>query len=42
MTTMHRRITSWLRKGYPARAPRRGHCYLIALCGVDYAAAAKR
>lgn len=44
--TMHRRITpvataptrmaSWIRKDYPKSAPQRGHCYLLALCGVDY------
>lgn len=31
------RLASWIRKGYPRYAPDRGHCYLLALCGVDYA-----
>mgnify|MGYP003604204081 CR=1 FL=1 len=45
VTTMHRRISgavathnrmaSWIRRDYPKTAPDRGHCYLIALCGVD-------
>ena len=39
---MHRRIRSWFRNGYPEPAPRRGHCYLLALCGLDYAAKPKR
>ena len=45
---MHRKITRWFRKDYPASAPSRGHCYLLALCttaglgGADYAAAARR
>jgi|688.fasta_scaffold1402401_1 hypothetical protein len=38
-TTAHKRgrVASWLRKDYPRSAPDRGHSYLIALCGVDYA-----
>jgi hypothetical protein len=31
------RGVSWIRKGYPRCAPERGHSYLVALCGVDYA-----
>lgn len=48
MTIVFRRITdaitapgrmaSWIRKDYPTQAPLRGHCYLLALCGEDYAA----
>lgn len=48
VTIVHRRITgavtassrmaSWIRRGYPRQAPQRGHCYLLALCGVDCAA----
>lgn len=44
---MHRRVThavatptrvaSWIRKDYPKGAPERGHCYLFALCGGNYA-----
>lgn len=44
---MHRRITdavraltrvaSWIRKDYPKDAPDRGHCYLLAVLGADYA-----
>jgi hypothetical protein len=32
------RVASWIRKDYPKDAPERGHCYLVALCGVNYAA----
>lgn len=31
------RMASWIRKDYPKSAPERGHNYLVALCGVDYA-----
>ncbi len=30
------RLTTWIRKDYPRTAPARGHCYLLALCGIDY------
>ncbi len=29
------RVASWIRKDYPKHAPLRGHCTLLALCGVD-------
>lgn len=29
------RVASWIRKDYPKAAPDRGHCYLIALCGME-------
>jgi hypothetical protein len=32
------RVASWIRKNYPRSAPDRGHSYLIALYGTDYAA----
>jgi|LakMenE01Jun11ns_1017448.scaffolds.fasta_scaffold9948398_5 hypothetical protein len=32
------RVASWIRRNYPRSAPDRGHSYLIALCGTDYAA----
>ena len=31
------RFATWIRRGYPRSAPRRGHCYLMALHGVDSA-----
>jgi hypothetical protein len=31
------RVASWIRKDYPRSAPERGHCYLLALVGDDYA-----
>ncbi|MGV0993709.1 MAG: hypothetical protein ACOYBX_07075 [Mycobacterium sp.] len=31
------RLATWIRKDYPRSAPARGHCYLLALCGIDYA-----
>lgn len=46
VTIMHRRthhsalpsrVASWIRKDYPRSAPERGHCYLLALVGDDYA-----
>jgi hypothetical protein len=32
---MIRRLAAWIRRAYPNTAPERGHCYLIALCGLD-------
>lgn len=32
------RVASWIRKDYPKDAPERGHNYLVALCGMEYAA----
>ena len=32
------RVAYWIRRSYPRSAPDRGHSYLIALCGTDYAA----
>jgi hypothetical protein len=34
---MASRVASWIRKNYPKDAPERGHNYLAALCGTDYA-----
>ncbi len=31
------RFATWIRRGYPRSAPRSGHCYLMALHGVDSA-----
>jgi hypothetical protein len=31
------RVASWIRKDYPRDAPERGHCYLVALLGGDFA-----
>lgn len=31
------RVASWIRKDYPPSAPERGHCYLLALYGAEYA-----
>ena len=28
------RLATWIRKDYPRTAPARGHCYLLALCGI--------
>ena len=33
--SMIRRLAAWIRKGYPTAAPECGHCYLIALRGLD-------
>jgi hypothetical protein len=33
--SMIRRLAAWIRKGYPTTAAERGHCYLIALYGLD-------